>query len=370
MNIKIFGQEQPHLKKITVCGFPKLTDYKCFTHAIIKKSDKPFHWTYAENYNQLDPPVRKLVNLRFHGTTAFLVIKDNQLIYEKYFSGFTKDSVMNSFSMAKTITAILLGIAIEKGYIKSLDDKVADYLPDMNFVNSNYGQKLTIRHLLTMTSGSSWNEQFVDPLSDVVSAYYSDTLEHILQKIKIIKKPGTRWKYQCGNTILLGLIVQHATNMPLPQFAEKYLWQPLGANHDAYWNTDSTGITKAFCCFYATPRDFALIGLMLLNNGQFNGHQILPQWYVKEMTTPYKKARFRFRKVDFYGLQTWIYPKADDVFYLAGMLGQYVIFLPKYNAVIVRMGQMPNQLTIRRIPPDFEFYYKLGLEILKIYQKD
>ncbi len=364
MNLKMFAQ-QPYLEKVRQCGIAKLTDYKCFLNDTVHPAEKPFEWQYSENYNLFEPSLKFIYQIYFRRTTALLVIKDDKLIFEKYFYGYTKDSLMNSFSMAKTITAILTGIALEKGYIKSLDDDITVYLPEYQQLKG-----VTIRNLLTMTSGISWSEAFADIFSDVVAAYYTEDLDSLLKKQKIVRQPGKKWKYQCGNTIFLGLIVQRASKMPLAKFAEEYLWKPLGAKHYALWNKDKNNITKAFCCFYARPRDYALIGLMLLHKGKLNGNGILSEDYVNQMITPYSNAKYSLgRNVDFYGLQTWIYPKNHvKAFYLAGMLGQYVVILPEENAVFVRMGEMINQLRIRRIPPDFKFYLKLAHDILEKYK--
>jgi CubicO group peptidase (beta-lactamase class C family) len=267
--------------------------------------------------------------------------------------------------MAKTITAILLGIAIDEGKIGSVNDKVYKYLPHFS---QGMDTMLTIEHLLTMTSGLNWTERFTDFNSDVAMAFYSDTLEGLLETIHVVREPGKYWKYQCGNTLLLGMIISEATGMPLAQYAEEKLWKPLGAHHYALWTRDSNGITKAFCCYYATTRDFALLGRLMLNKGKWNGKQIIPEDYFRKMITPVGDAQFGKRNyVDFYGYQTWLYPrdKQEHIYYFAGMYGQYIIIFPERNAVMVRNGRMLNQLSIMRIPPDLPVYINFALRELK-----
>ena len=366
---KIPLSQELHIKNFLKCGLPKVDDYKCFGYYEIPKPPIAYQIPLSEQYNKISPSSLLYDASRALGTVSFLVVKDDSLVYEKYNFGFERSSKINSFSMAKTITSLLVGIAIDKGYIESLDDKVYKYLPQFN---KGKDTLLTIRHLASMASGLNWNENFENPLSDVVKAYYGYSLDTLINKTHVVKYPGQKWKYQCGNFILLGLIIEKATGMSLIDFAYKFLWEPLGANFSAYWGADTANnIVRTFCCFYASPYDFALLGLLLLHKGYFRNRQIVPKWYIEEMMRPDIKLRYKFlKKNDFYSLGLWTYPKKKyNAHYFAGTYGQYIFILPEENSVIVRNGRLPNQLDVYRLTPDVELYLKLGYDILKKYEK-
>ncbi len=362
-----FAQEI-HIKNLLKCGLPKVDDYKCFGYYQISSSTVPYEIPLSKSYNRIIPSQILYEAAKGLGTVSFLVIKDDTLVYENYLAGFERKSKVNSFSMAKTITSLLVGIAIDKGYITSLDDKVYKYLPQFS---QGKDTLLTIRHLASMASGLNWSENFESPRSDVVKAYYGYPLDSLIAKTHVVKTPGKKWKYQCGNFILLGMIIEKASGMKLTDFTQKYLWEPLGANYSVYWGADTnSGIVKSFCCFYASPYDFALLGLLVLHKGNFNGKQIVPAWYIEQMMQPDHSINYKLlRKNDFYSLGLWTYPrKKYKAHYFAGTYGQYIFVLPEQNAVVVRNGRLPNQLDVYRLPPDVELYLKLGYDILEKYK--
>ncbi len=364
---KLSLAQEVHLKNFLKCGLPKVDDYKCFGYYEFDSSSNPYEIPLSKFYNKISPAPIYHDAAKGLGTVSFLVVKDDSLIYENYLPGFERKSKVNSFSMAKTITSLLVGIAIDKGYIKGLDDKVYQYLPQFK---EGMDSLLTIRDLASMASGLNWSENFENPTSDVVKAYYGYPLDSLIMKTHVVNTPGKKWKYQCGNFVLLGMIIERASGMKLTDFAQKYLWQPLGGNYSVYWGADTTsGIIRAFCCFYASPYDFALLGLLVLHDGYFNGHQIVPSWYIDEMMRPDSRIRYKlFRKNDFYSLGLWKYPKKKfKAYYFAGTYGQYIFILPDQNAVVVRNGRLPNQLDVYRLPPDVELYLRMGYDILNKY---
>ncbi len=365
---KHFSKEElKYLNNITHCGIIHLTDYYCQDYwTLDAKNPKPI--PNSKYYNDFEIKKADSLAMALARTTAFIVIKDDSIIYEQYFLGFDSTQIMNSFSMAKTITSLLIGKAIDLGYIKSLDEPVNKYIPWMNTAKDSL---LRIRDLLNMASGLNWSEDFLNPLSDIAKAYYGYPLDKLLKTIHVKKTPNKRWHYQCGNYILAGLIIEKASGMSLGDFTQKYLWTPLGATHYAYWGKDKiSGYPRSFCCFYATARDFAKLGLLVLHKGYWNGQQIIPEDYIEQMFTPAKQLKYKlFRHNDFYKLGLWIYPhKKYKAYYFAGVLGQYIFILPEQNAVIVRLGQMLNQLNVMRIPPDVPLYLKIGTEILDQYK--
>ncbi len=358
----IFSQ-MDHIQRFFKCGMPRLNDYSCFDYDTINIGT-PQEIEISSEYNKQEIPKKFLTRLLFRRTSAFLVIKDDKIIHEDYWLGFNENSVMNSFSVAKSIVALLVGVAMQEGKIDSLNQRVGDFLPQ--FADSSE-YNLRIIDLLSMSSGLSWSEDFANPMSDVAMAYYGNNLDSLIKNLKIVDKPGTKWKYQCGNTVVLSMILEKATGETIVKYAEDKLWKPLGASHIAYWGKDRPdGLTKAFCCFYATPRDFAKLGLLVLHNGKYNGKQIVSSIFIKAISQPDTWLKYRKKNVDFYGLHFWLvkYHK-EQIPYFSGMFGQYIFIFPKENAVIVRFGEMLNELTILPVPPDVPLYLKIADRLIK-----
>lgn len=342
----------PHLLNLIRCGAPKPWQI-CFKTWTIQpaKQSSAINKKIQEKLDTAD-----LQTLQDYRTLAFIIAQNQSVIFEKYWNT-TADTPLNSFSAAKSITSLLIGIALDKGYINSIDQPVGQFLPQ--FANS----PLTIEHLLTMTSGLNWNEQFFNPFSHVIRAFYSNDLNKLIKNLKIIQEPGKIWSYQCANTLLLGLILEKATGQKIHQFATKHLWQPLGTEHQALWIKDKNNITKTFCCFYATPMDWLRIGLMILNNGFFNGRQIISTDYLTLMTRKAGKINKSGSPVP-YGLHIWIGRYGRMEFpYLRGMFGQYIIILPEKNAVIVRLGYKRVKERYY-MPVDVPVYVKIALKYL------
>ena len=342
----------PHLINLIRCGAPKPWQI-CFETWTIQPASDPGSVPYGKNI-ELD--AQDLQILQNNKTLAFIIAQNQTILYEKYWNT-TAETPLNSFSAAKSITSLLVGIALDKGYIHSLDEPAGKYLPQ--FSNT----PLTIEHLLTMTSGLNWNEQFFNPFSHVIRAFYTNDLTKLIKNLKIIHEPGKTWSYQCANTLLLGLILEKATGQKIHKFASENLWKPIGAEHPALWVKDKNQITKTFCCFYATPRDWLRIGQLILNNGLSNGRQIISDDYLTIMTRKAGKTNNLGSPVP-YGLHIWIgrYGKMEFP-YLRGMYGQYIIILPKKNAVIVRLGykRMPERYYM---PIDVPEYIKIAMKYL------
>ncbi len=361
-------EELKYLENIRKCGLPKLTDYYCHDYWTLQP-ESPAPLPKSGFYNEFKIKAPDSVAMELARTTAFLVIKDDSIIFENYYLGFDSSSVMNSFSMAKTITSLLIGKALDLGIIKSLDEQANKYLP---WLNTPKDSLLRIKDLLNMASGLDWNEDFLNPLSDIVKAYYGYPLDSLLPEIHVKYPPNYKWNYQCVNYILAGLIIEKASGMSLGEFTQTYLWTPMGAENHALWGRDKkSGIPRSFCCMYATPRDYAKLGLIVLHKGYWNGKQIIPASYIEQMFEPASQLKYKFLKHnDFYKLGLWIYPrKKYEAYYFAGVFGQYIFVLPEQNAVIVRLGQMVNQLDVMRVPPDVPLYLKIGTNIIKQYEK-
>jgi CubicO group peptidase (beta-lactamase class C family) len=221
-------------------------------------------------------------------TAGLVVIQNGKIRLEKYGLDFSDGGRWTSFSVAKSITSTLVGAAIKDGYIKSINDKVSDYIPDLK--GSVY-DNVTIRHLQTMTSGVKWNEDYADPKSDVAlfDAHKADpgvdaTVSY-MRKLKREAPPGATWVYKTGETNLVGVLVSSATKKNLSDYLSEKIWRPFGMEQDASWLLGSTGHEISGCCIQASTRDFGRFGLFMLGGGIANGKLVLPDGWIAAATT-------------------------------------------------------------------------------------
>lgn len=317
---------------------PGIYDKDIFAFSTIKSPKEKSPIIYSSNFNTYKLSKTQRKYLEDLETTAFLVYKGNTLVYEEYWGEHTQKTVSNSFSSAKTVVAMLIGIATDEGYIKSLDDPICKYLKEFK---SNGKNKITVRDLLTMSSGLDWTESSKNPLSDNAESYYGEELKRLVMDQELISKPGKVFKYQSGNTQLLGFILEKATGKDLSQYAQEKLWSELGMEHDAYWSLDTkNGDEKAFCCLYAVARDYGRIGQLFVNKGKYGDQQIIPEWYFKEMNTLADLSTEDGIPNYRYGLHTWYYNEGNnEVNYCRGVNGQYIISQPKEDLLIIRLGK-------------------------------
>jgi CubicO group peptidase (beta-lactamase class C family) len=316
---------------------PSIYELDYFPHTKIAKSDNPENWKLSADYNTQKIPADYRKWMEDLGTKAFLVFKGDEIVFESYWDGHTSETVSNSFSAAKTVVALLIGIAQEEGFIKNLDEKVGVYIPEFN---SDGKEELSIRHLLMMSAGLDWEESGKNPLSENAESYYGTGLYNLVTSQKMIEKPGVRFNYQSGNSQLLGYIVEKATGRGLSEYAQEKIWKKIGASHDAYWSLDrKKGDEKAFCCLYSTARDFGLLGKLIKQKGQWKENSIIPKEYMEEMfKNPVLKTDEGVPNLR-YGLHIWTYlGHSSPVYYCRGILGQYVISIPGEDLVIVRLG--------------------------------
>ncbi len=294
------------------------------------KAGIPQPWPLAADYNKMTLPAPLRTSLEQTQSVAFLIVKGGEIEYEDYWDGYSASSRSNSFSMAKSITTMLAQCAIQDGVIKGWDQKVTDFLPELQ---GEFANQLTLRHLSTMTAGLDFNEHYTNPFDITAKLYYSSEVEKLmLENVPVDTVPGT-YEYQSGATQLLGLCVMKAIDGSLAQYASEKLWKPLGAEHDAQWHLDSKdGKELAFCCFNTNARDFARFGQMILHHGKWNGAQILDSSFTAMATVGFD--------VPYYGHSFWVYDEeGTHVFYQRGILGQYIIVIPEYDLVVVRLGR-------------------------------
>ena len=269
---------------------------------------------------------------------SFLVAWGDTIIFEEYWEGHDKKRIGNSFSMAKSIVSILIGVAMEEGKIKSLDEPVANYLKEFNDEKKN----ITIRHLLTMSSGLSWSENYSNPFCDVAELYYdTDDRDLCMNRREIEEEPGKIFRYKSGDSQVLCYILEAATGKTISEYASEKLWKPMGAESEAMWSLagDEQSMEKAFCCFYATSRDFVRLGKLVNNNGNWNGKQLVSAAYMKDFSTLAPLEKENGKPNNCYGLHYWIYTGLPyKVSYFRGMSGQNIISIPSMDLVIVRSG--------------------------------
>jgi CubicO group peptidase (beta-lactamase class C family) len=265
-------------------------------------------------------------------SAALVVLHDGKLRLERYGLGFDAAGRWTSFSVAKSITSTLLGAAVRDGAIRSMDDKVSEYVPQMK--GSAYDD-VSIRQLLTMTSGVRWNEDYGDPDSDVArfnDQEPEDGVEAIVSYLRRLPREvpsGTRWHYSTGETNLVGVIVGQATGKPLADYLSEKIWVPAGMEQKATWILSRTGREISGCCIQAATRDFARFGLFILNGARVDGRSIVPDGWLDEATTE-RVATDRPGRG--YGYQWWTY--ADGSYAARGIFGQGIFIDPKRKIVI------------------------------------
>ena len=314
-----------------------IDDYIHFPSNSIKNGNHQ-EWLVSKEYNKAQlPEFIKPINDKL-GTVAYVVIKNDSIIFEEYWNGYSADSSSNSFSMAKSWISTLVGIAIKEGKIESINQKACDFLPE--FCEGD-NSKITIKHLLTMSSGLDWDEDYHDPLGQTAEAYFAPNLKEQMMRLKAVETPGEIFKYHSSCSQLLAFIVESATGQSVNEYTSEKLWKPMGAKHPALWNTDTKrGDEKAFCCINSNARDFARLGKLYMNQGNWNGTQLLDSNYVKEATSVSNLLDEDGNKNVNYGYQFWIANrKGLDVYYTRGLWGQYVICIPEKDMIIVRLGR-------------------------------
>lgn len=332
-----------YLRQALIHLKPKIDQFPIFENRVVQAAN-PRPWTLAEGYNTRSIPLDDLPSFKEFETVAFVIIKDNQLLFEEYWEDYSASSHSNSFSMAKSIVSLAVGCAIDDGYIKSVDQSVSDFIPEFPGYN---GTTLTIRHLLTMSAGVDFQEAYSSPFSPTTQLYYGNDLQKVAYGMKETEEPGKIFNYQSGVTQLLAFLVEKAIGETLSSYVSRKLWTPMGAEENALWSLDSNdGMEKAYCCFNSNARDFARFGQLLLNKGAWEGKQLISAAYLAEAVTPDTSLITANDNTanEHYGFQFWsLTYKGMKIPYMRGILGQYVFIIPEMNAVVVRLGKKRSE---------------------------
>ncbi len=290
--------------------------------------------------------------LEANHTQAFIVIKDGVVVYENYFNNTQRDSIVTSFSAAKSITSALIGIAIQEGYIKSVDDPIPTYLPELARRDPRFN-KITIRDLLLMSSGLEYQE--FRPLlfnsDDILTSYYPDQRKISLENTHIIEPAGKHFRYNKYHPQLLGMILERTTGLPVTTYLQTRIWDKVGMEFDGSWSVDSktSDFEKMETGVNARAIDFARFGVLFLNGGRWQGKQIIPEAWVNESTRPLLPKNYAdyyptwFTTLPgqgYYRYMWWGMTRAEDSydFTAYGNKGQFIYVSPKKNLVIVRDG--------------------------------
>jgi CubicO group peptidase (beta-lactamase class C family) len=283
------------------------------------------------------PPLPKLAAdvdayMASQRNAALIVVHGGKVRLERYGLGFDAAGRWTSFSVAKSMTATLVGAALADGHIKSMDDKVSTYIPQMK--GSAYDD-VSLRQLLTMTSGVKWNEDYGDPNSDVARFNNHRPEEGVEALVSYLRQrprevpAGTRWHYSTGETNLVGVLVGQAVGKPLAEYLSEKVWKPAGMEQPATWILSKTGREISGCCIQAATRDFARFGLFILEGAKVNGRSIVPEGWLAEATTERVGIGQPGRG---YGYQWWTF--ADGTFAARGIFGQGIFIDPRRQLVI------------------------------------
>ncbi len=337
--------------------FSKSDDWKRYPYHTIDNAAPAFHFAARPadsmpttvEYHDGDTFKRVALDelLRSTGTHAFIVIQDGKLLYEDYFNGYQRDSICVSRSVAKSFTSALVGIAIEDGFIKSVDDPITSYLPELK--EQKGFDLITIKNLLTMGSGIRYRLHDFPWDEEPIAYFYPDLTGLMLSDLTIVEPPGQSFHYNDFNTELLGLILKRVTHHTPSEYLQEKIWKPLGMEYPATWSIDSNqdGLELMYVLLNARAIDFAKFGLLFLNNGNWNGKQIIPERWVIESTTrePNDDRPWEtypdFRDDGGYYKYFWwgrTFGADDYIFEAQGFWGQYIFVAPKTKVVIVRTG--------------------------------
>lgn len=327
-----------HIVNYLRWGDPALDDYKKRPTRTVRASSAPQPFEIDANFNQKDLSADDLRLFAETNTHAFLVLQNGKLKFERYWNGYDQETLSNSFSIAKTLVAMMVGVALEEGKIKNLDQPASDFLP---YFRDGNRDKITLRHLLTMGSGLNFKENDRGYFALLGRTYYGNDLAEVVKDFGVEEEPGKIWWYRSGDTAVVGLILEKVYQKPLSELFSEKIFSRIGAERDALWTTDGGNHHElSFCCFNAAAREFARLGQLMLNKGKWNGEQIIPADYYQAMTTSAKlNYRSDNRTFERYGYFTHLFKhKGLNIISPNGYRGQYIFVVPEKNAVIVRLG--------------------------------
>ncbi|MBK9761545.1 MAG: serine hydrolase [Flavobacteriales bacterium] len=333
---------------------PEIDDRDFFPSAKIP-ADAPQPWSVGERFGKLKLSAEQEATLLKNYTVGFVLFQNDSMIHEQYWNGWNSDSVSNSFSVAKSYVSVLTGIAMQEGKIKSVFQPVGDFLPE--FAQEECKKKIQIYHVLTMSTGLDWGESGADPFSDNAKGYYGTNVRDLSLNQPCRDTPGVEFDYISGSTQIMAEVLEKVYGQTLDVLVREKIWKPLGCEHPAFWGKDTEGGDfKAFCCLYATARDFGRIGQLYLDSGKWNGRQLVPREYWQASITP-APLKDHDKPNKRYGYFWWLMElDGKPVYYCRGYHGEYVVVVPHEHLVMVRTGMLWEEKNAEGHPQDVMDY--------------
>ncbi len=360
-----------YVQRCLFWGASDVYDYEKFPQRMIQAGSEPFF--FRQGSAEDEARVRYLLQnslkiddldsaLEAAGTQAFIVIQNDTILYEGYFNGAGRKSIVTSFSVAKSFTSALVGIALAEGYIESVDDPVTRYLPELAVRDPRFSN-ITVRHLLMMSSGLQFTPDdrpiFIDDIfSDEALAYYHPDLRQLaLENTRIIESPGQHFLYNNYNLQLIGMVLERATGQNVSYYLQEKIWKPIGMEFDGSWSLDSqeSGFEQMQSGINARAIDFAKFGRLYLKNGSWDGKQVIPAAWVAESTQedrsidratyypddPSAEGFQHFQGNGYYGYFWWGLDRDDGKydFFASGHLTQRIYIFPQADLIILRNGE-------------------------------
>ena len=295
-------------------------------------------------------------------TTAFLVIYQDSILFEYYGEDGGVSTLSNSFSMAKSFTSLSIGSAVDRGWFK-LNDPIAKTLPRFS---EGTNAKLTLQQVLQMRSNIDFGESYANPFGYQAKTYFGDDVWKETEPYRVTGYPGSIWKYEGGNTLLLAEMLEKKTKKSLSEWFSLYFWKRIGAENDAYWALDDAeGHEIAYSAFFATARDFARVGKLMLHKGKWNNTQVLSRtWYDASIAT-FGIKDVNGDLVKHYGGQWWLAPRSVEPWHFSarGMRGRYIVVVPEEELVIVRLGHERAKEKEDEMSLDLKKWVEMGVKL-------
>ena len=357
--IPLFFYPFEYVRRVVFWAGADVDDYQKFPERKMEKSGSLFRFSAGFEESK--------VRLGFHeagrmddldrflaanGTQAFIVIRDDKVLYERYFNGARRDSIVTSFSVAKSFLSGLVGIAIAEGKIKGVEEPITRYLPELADRDPRFS-KITLRHLLMISSGIRYAEFPFFHGDDAKTYYFPDLRRLALDETRIAGPPGLSFHYNNYHPLLLGLILERITREKVAGYLEEKIWKPLGMEFPGSWSLDSvsSGFEKMESGINARAIDFAKFGRLFLRKGDWGGKQVIPAHWVEESTAEDpsldraayypKKGSFAALPDQYYKYFWWGMRRGGgkDDFFARGNHGQFIYAAPSKNLLIVRNGE-------------------------------
>ena len=359
--------ESSYLARYIFLNAVDISDKDIFPVREVQNSPPTFHFPRSNNGDEILPLLNQIISTRAaesrentidrflesNGTTAFVVIKDDNLLFERYYNGYGPSSIFTSFSTVKSFVSALVGIALNERMIKSLDDPLTQYLPELT---APHWSDITIRNLVSMSSGLKYNPNGFLPWDDDPRIYYSLNLRKLARGVRAFEPPGIHFQYNNYNLVLIGMVLERVTGGTVSGYLQEMIWKPLGMEYPASWSLDSTkfGMEKMESGLNAHALDYAKFGRLYLRHGDWNGRQIVPETWVIESTSAAPEAKWTNYKYFW-----WIPRSGKGRFMAVGNLGQFIYIAPDKDCLILRFG--------RAKPKDWsQFYPKLFASLVEL----